>query len=161
MSTSLTSKYPLDFDALFKGQYITQAELEKITGKTAGTDEYQFALLSLQSQIQSETSCTVKISNKYELRVLTDEEASRHNYKLFLQNIRGMRSRFELNTAVDTAELSDEQKGKHERNLVVQSMYIQAITRTAKQIAIEGHKRRLPGKKNGNEEKSDETSISR
>lgn len=148
----LTDKYPLDFDAIYKGQYITQTELRKITGKTPGTDEYQFALLSLQAAIQSKTSCTVKIANKFELQVLTDEDASRHNHKLFLQNVRGMRSRFDLNTAVDIAELSEEQKAKHERNLVVQSLYIQAITMTAKQITVAAHKRQLPSKATENTE---------
>lgn len=156
MSAVLTDKYPLDFDAIFKGQVITQAELEQITGKKSGTDEYQFALLSLQSMIQEKTSCTVKISNKVELKVLTDEEASQHNYKLFLQNVRGMRSRFELNTAVDVAELSEGQRTKHERNLVVQSLYVQAITTTAKQIAVESHKRRLPGRVKGKQTEADE-----
>lgn len=146
MSALLTDKYPIDFEAIFKGQLITVEELQKITGKKPGTDEYQFALLSLQSAIQNKTSCTVKIQNKFELLVLTDEEASRHNHKLFLQNVRGMRSRFDLNAAVDVGELSDEQRAKHERNLVVQSLYIQAITTTAKQIAVEAHKRKLPSK---------------
>jgi hypothetical protein len=146
MSAALTDKYPLDFDAIVKGQVITQAELEQITGKRPGTDEYQFALLSLQQMIQEKTSCTVKICSKVELKVLTDEEASQHNHKLFLQNVRGMRSRFELNTAVDMGELSEGQRAKHERNLVVQSLYVQAITTTAKQIAVSSHKRRLPGR---------------
>ena len=146
MSTQLTDKYPLDFEAIFKGQHITQQELEQITGKKAGTDEYQFALLGLQQQIQNKTNCTVKISNKYELQVLTDEEASRHNYKLFVQNMRSMRTRFDLNASVDVSELSDEQRPKHERNLVVQGLYIQALAQTRKQIAVSGHKRTLPAK---------------
>lgn len=146
MAAKLTDKYPIDFDLLEKGQTITVEELTTILGKKPGTDPYQFALLGLQALVNEKTALTAKITDKFELRILTDEEAARHNYKLGIQGVRAMRYRHQKALEVDIALLSDESRNQHERNLIVMSRYVSAITATSKQIAVEARKRMLPGK---------------
>ena len=136
MNEGLLSKYPIDFSALRKGDEFSNQDLSVIVGKMPGTDEFRFAVMGLQGAIQDATSFTVKIISSG-MRVLTDPEAAIHNHRLFEQNRRGMFSRLHLNTAVDSSALSDDQRSKHERNIVTESRYVSALLRTTKQIVCD------------------------
>jgi hypothetical protein len=139
------NKYPMDFDAVRKGYFLTQSELEQITGYKAGTTKFRFALLGIQERIHKHTGFTVKIYNEKELRVLTDEEATRHNDRQFMHNVRGLRRRFILMSSVDHTKLSQDSLQQHKRSLVVQSQYIQALNNASKQVRISGARRATPG----------------
>lgn len=137
----MISKYPIDFDAVRKGDEFPPEELEDIFGKKPGTDEFRFAVLGLQSLIQERTGFTVKGMSSGGLRVLTDAEAAEHNQRIFAQNLRGMVARHALNCQVDVDNLSSDQKLKHDRNLLSQSRYVSALAHTTKQLTIEGSKK--------------------
>lgn len=131
-------KYPLDWDLLKKGDELNAMQLEDITGKKAGTDEFKFACMGIQALIQDRTGFTVKLQIDSSLRVLTDPEASEHNRRLFAQYLRGVATRHALNCEVDVENLAPEQRAKHDRTLLAQSRYVSAISQTTKEIRVRG-----------------------
>lgn len=135
----MTNQYPIDFDAVTKGQTFTTEELERITGQSPGTDAWVWELRGLQDGIQRRRLFTVK-NNGLELRVLTDTEAALHNQKLFRQNMRGMFARHRLDLAVDQSNLTPDERDRHGDNLITQSRYLTALTQTTKEIRVEGRK---------------------
>jgi len=139
----MLSRYPLDWDELSKGDVLSANELQRITGKTPGTDEFRFACMTLQSLIQAKTRFTVKLKGDHTLHVLFDAEAAEHNQQLFDQFKRSMVSRHFLNCEVDVDQLSPAQRARHDRTLLVQSRYVSAVGQTAKDIRLEASKRDL------------------
>ncbi len=145
---SEASRWPIDYDTLNKGDSITRERLERITGKAAGTKDYQLKLLAIQSQIERELHqrnrhWTVKIQ-KDEIRILTDSEASTYNHALQVQARCAMEKRFLLNSAVDIAALDDEQRKQHERTMEIDGKYLMAMQTVRKQLRLTSHKRRTP-----------------
>lgn len=143
-----TSRWPVDYDTLEKGDTVTRERLEQITGERAGSKGYQLKAIGLQSQIERELHSrgklwTVKIERE-EIRILTDPEASSHNHALQIQARKAMQKRFALNTAVDVAKLDDEQKKQHDRLMEVDGKYIQAITAVRQQLRLASHRRTVP-----------------
>jgi hypothetical protein len=132
----MLSKYPFDWEELQKGDILTTEELQRITGKTPGSDEFRFACMTLQSLIQDKTGFTVKLKGDETLQVLTDAEAAEHNSRLFGQFMRSMVSRHALNCEVDVDNLNPTSRAKHDRTLVTQSRYVSAIVQTTKEIRI-------------------------
>lgn len=119
-------KYPIDFDSVEKGDLLTQEMLEKITAEKFGTDKFTFKVLALQGRIIDETGYTVK-NHGDSLVVLTDEEASSYNDKMFKRFKRGMFHRHKLMQNVDVSQLSDTMRQEHERKVLSQSRYISAL----------------------------------
>lgn len=130
------SKYPFDYDQLKKGDELSPEEIERITGKKPGTDEYRFAVMGLQALIQDRTGYTAKCQSDGSLKVLTDPEAAEHNRKLFAQNLRAMANRHTLNTQVDVDNLPEDARRRHDQTLMVQSRYVSAMIRTTKEITV-------------------------
>lgn len=131
------NKFPIDFEELSKGDLLSLEELEQITGKKHGTNEFSFQLLSLQQKISDATGFTVKIKDGQELHILTDEEATKHNHNEFQRHKRGMFRRHNLMLAVDIAQLSESSKTAHERKLLRQGQLLQAMANSHKQKQIE------------------------
>ena len=129
----MISRYPMDFDDLQKGDIITVQELERLTGKKFGTNEFAFKALSLQAQISDATGFTVKIRNGEELHILTDEEASKHNHNEFQRHKKGMFRRNRLMGLVDMNALSETMRAEHERKLIKQGQLLQAMSGAKKQ----------------------------
>jgi hypothetical protein len=136
-------KYPIDYDALQKGDELTAEQLRDVLGKKPGTDEFRFAVMSLQALIQEKTGLTVKCTSDNGMRVLTDAEAAEHNRKLFAQNYRAMMFRHSLNAQVDVDNLSADQRSKHDRTLMVQSRYVSAMAGVTKFLSGGGEKKKF------------------
>lgn len=142
--------FPLDFDALQKGDSISPEHLEKLTEKTRGTDAYNLAVLALRERIireckDREKHFTVAVV-KGHLRILTDEEAAVYNMRTFRAAFRRQhRSLRMMANTVNTAALSDTQKKEHERNLIVCGKMLQAARSARAQIAATPHQRTTPG----------------
>jgi hypothetical protein len=140
MENGIISKYPLDFDELQKGDTLTSERLTEVTGKKPKTDEYRFAILGLQALIHERTDLVAKIQSDGSIRILTDPEASDHNDKLHLQGKRMMIVRHHMMSRVDIDNLTDGQRKRHDQRVMLQSRYVTALAREAKQIRIEGQK---------------------
>lgn len=134
-------KFPIDFDALTKGQEFTPVQLREILGKEPGTDAYRFAVMGLQALIHERTGFTAKCLTDGSIRVLTDAEAAEHNPKIFAQNLRSLILRHTLSTQVDVDNLNTEQRRNHDRNLMIQSRYISSIKGVTKQLAAQKPKK--------------------
>lgn len=139
----MLNKYPIDFSELEKGDILDVSILEQITGKKPGTREYKLKVLGLQGQIMRETGYTVKLHNDDELVILTDEEATKHNDEWFNRHKRGMFNRFELMKNVEVANLTEISAANHERKLLNQGKYIQALVGARKEkVLVIGSKRK-------------------
>lgn len=140
----LTDKYPIDVKALHKGQLLTVDQLQHITGKKP-TDQnaFAFALLALREFIQENSDFTVKLTVEG-LRILTDAEAAEYNHRRFRGHLVGLARRHERNSVVDASELPEAAARQHAHDLLNESRYLTALTKTAKRITVEEHKRSLP-----------------
>jgi len=139
-----TNKYPVDFEKIAKGDILTTEMLEKITAEKSGTQKYVFKVLALQGKISDETGFTVKSENGA-LLVLTDEQATSYNDRMFYRFKRGMFNRHKLMQQVDTLQLSDTMKAEHERKVLNQSRYISALRAPKKfEVKVE-HPKELNG----------------
>lgn len=141
--------FPLDFDALKKGDTIPPDRLEQLTGCERGTSKYQLAVLTLRERIVKEChergrEFTVAII-KGALRILTDSEASLYNARAFKGKFRGAGRALKRAARVDTSNLDDGQKKEHERNLIVFGKMLQAARSARAAIAATPHQRTTPG----------------
>lgn len=121
-----TNKYPVDFEAITKGDILTIEMLEKITAEKRESQKFIWKVLALQGQIMDETGYTVK-NDGGALVILTDEESSKYNDRMFYRFKRGMFNRHKLMQAVDVRQLSDTMRSEHERKILNQSRYISAL----------------------------------
>lgn len=130
----MESQYPLDFEALHKGQILEIEFLEKVFGTpyTRG-DRWSFRLMSLQAQIHDKTdlSCCV---DRDSIRILTDAEASQHNYQMVGRHVRGISRRTEKLLQVDRAQLDANGSVEHDRRLRVASAYAGAVLSARREI---------------------------
>lgn len=130
-------KYPIDFDAVTKGQFFTNADLVQILGKPeADLKAFRFAVMSFAQQIQDRTHFTTKITEEG-LHVLTDQQASEHNWKQFNSHKRGIVRRTRMMTDVDRAQLSTEEAQRHDARMLIQSRVLQAMRHASRQQKIE------------------------
>ena len=134
--------YPLDFDALVKGQFISNERLEEILG-IPRRDENRFrcAVLDLQGRIQ-QRGFTVRIDWATGLYILKDVDAIQHNDRLFNQYKRGMATRHRLSIAIDVEALTSQQRAQHDRNLLRQGRLLQAMTQETRSYRLEKRRNR-------------------
>lgn len=122
--------FPIDFDAVKKGDSWTPEELERLTEYSRESPHYAFAVLALKSMIVRE--CRDRNKNftvavvKGCLRVLTDEEAAEYNHQMVRSGIRRSVRSFRRLTHVDVANLSISQKCEHDRRVIVYGRMLQA-----------------------------------
>lgn len=145
---STTEKYPFDFDALDKGDVIPAERIEEITGHKRQEAAYGIALMALQSQVQSELLLrgrpVVVRCDKGALRILTDPEAADHTAKLFAQRKRQLVRAHGYGMRVQVANLDEQTRLSHERNIVVQGAQLAAM-HDARRTALKAVQRKTPG----------------
>jgi len=147
---SETRLYPLDFNALQKGDVIPPEQIEKIYNvNREDVKAYQLKKLVLASQIERELgdrgrSVTVR-GDGDSLRILTDPEAAEYNAKRFRHGLRAATRSHKRTMCVDVAHLDADQKLTHSRECVVQGKILQSIKDTKKALRLESHQRQTPG----------------
>ncbi len=67
-----TSKYPLDFEEIKKGDVITEDVIELAMDCKVGTKQFEFKMMALGAMIWHKTGYIVKAQNYTQLRVLTE-----------------------------------------------------------------------------------------
>jgi hypothetical protein len=151
----------LDMSGLMKGDYLSPALIEDVTGETEGTTGYQLALLNLKERIVATLADLAKtersdgtlnpdrlVTLKVEgggLRILTDPEAAVYNKVQGEAAVRKLRHANRRNLLVDESKLSDGERQGHYRTLEVQGRYLQAIRKVNRDLTVEPAKRRTPG----------------
>jgi len=145
---SSATRWPIDFDAIQKGDTFTPARLEEIIGATRNANHYRFSVLSLRDRIMRELElrnrpATVAII-KGCLCVLTDEQASVYTQRQCCIKIRGHFRNLRRMRNVCIENLSAEQRKAHERSLCVEGMVAASIRKTKRALLLEPHKRATP-----------------
>lgn len=145
---STTEKYPFDYDALNKGDVIPAERIEEITGIKRHEAAYSIAVMGLQSQVQHELidrgRDVVVRCDKGALRILTDPEAAEYTAKLFTQRKRQLVRAHGYGLRVQVANLDEQQRLSHERNIVVQGAQLAAM-HDARRLALKSVQRKTPG----------------
>lgn len=141
-------RWPIDYDALQKGDVIPSDLLERVTNTNRESAEYAFAVLKMKDRIERELhdrnrDWTLRI-HKGEIKVLTDPEAATFNHAEQVRARAAMMRRFLLALAVDVSLLDEDQRKQHERNVEVDGKYIQSMRDVRKQLACKGHQRNTP-----------------
>lgn len=144
-----TSRWPIDYDSLNKGDIIPVERCEEITGKRQGDSRYDLALLDLKDRIQGELHDRDKFwtlrTEKGAIKVLTDAEAYTYNHAEQVRARSAQVRRFALQSAVDVDKLSPDQRKEHERNVEVDGKYLQAMQGVRSQLRLSANKRNVPG----------------
>ncbi len=116
-------RYPLDYEALKKGDVISQEQLEHITGEQAGTQEFQLKVLGLREKIEGAKEDmgepVVLASHENTLRVLTDLEASERLNGHRRRAVRLLRRTVRRFGAVDVTEFSGDELYTHNRRVEI------------------------------------------
>lgn len=132
------TRYPIDFDALKKGDVISVEALIRITGLKPNEDGYPWAVMQLRSRIEEELEVRgypVTLAQiKGDLHILEDAEASSYNWSTHNKAIRGLYKSYRRNRSVDISALDEDQKRQHSKRLSNQSVYVQAISQAHKRI---------------------------
>jgi hypothetical protein len=141
--------FPLDFDALKKGDEIEADRLESITNTKRGTDQYNLAVLALRARIMQELKDRGKFVTvavvKGCLRLLTDEQAALYNARMYRAGFQRAGRSLKRLAKVDVGNLTDQQKQDHERTLLVFGKMLQAAKTARREIAATPYQRTLPG----------------
>lgn len=140
--------FPLDFDALKKGDVISEDRLEAITSEKRETKEYQFKAMSLADRIEREMAerglSVYAVVRREKIRILTDDEAKEHTQRLGLQAVRKLFRAVRKGGAVDTTGFTIEQKQEHERQIIMLGRYAAAIKQVRRELTVEPTTRTVP-----------------
>lgn len=140
----------IDFDLLEKGDYIEPGIVEKIVGMSQEHRSYGLACMGLRAQIErhfavkKEMIVTVKCEESG-VRILTDNEASVYNHNTVKRGARQIMNGQARNLAVDASKLSDQERRDHDRRLVTDGAYAQAVRKVKKQLEVTPNQRKSPG----------------
>lgn len=141
--------YPLDFDALNKGDVVTADRLEQITSEKRGTKDYQFKVMALAQRVETELAerglSVIAVVRREQIRILTDEEASEHTERLGEHAVKKLHRGFRKSAAVDTSGFTEEQQADHQRRLLRLGRYVAAIKAARKELTVEPTVRTVPG----------------
>lgn len=125
-----TKKWPVDFEAIKKGDIITEAQCRAALSPKDDKD-FQLKLLSLKDEIERRhadlgTVLTIKVTRN-SLHVLTDPEASEYNESRQQHALRHFVKSHRRLIGVEISNLSPEQAGEHDRRIAHSSNYMSAI----------------------------------
>jgi hypothetical protein len=130
-----TERYPLDYEALAKGDYIPPERIERISGCKRSDRNFAFACMRLKEEIQKNCDGFCVKQEGFGLRIQIDSEASGYLAALNNSRYRGIIRSNRLLMKVDQEKLTPAQQREHERRMFVQSRMLQAAL--AERRAIE------------------------
>lgn len=140
-----TEKYPLDFDALEKGQYIDAETLTHIFNVRPGTQLFSLKTMQLKMRIECERADLIARGEGQGIRILTDEEAGPYLHGRMEAHVRGLAKTSQKRSRIDPNALTPEQRAMHEsENRIGASVAVAARQAMRKQLRIEalqGYKR--------------------
>lgn len=127
-----TSKYPLDFTRLRKGDVIHGQELQQIVGFVPGHPRWNLALAGLCEAIlkNARLICCVQ---KDTVKVLTDEEADRYTMQEVNRAKRKVFRHTRNRALIDRTTLSDAEKARAETHDLIALNMTQHLRRAEKE----------------------------
>lgn len=148
---SKTTRFPLDFDVLQKGDVIGPDVLEEITQEKAGTDAYKLKVLGLRFQVEQhmeQRGCDVYVVGYHgdSVRILLDAEGDKHTTGVVVSSIRKMARFIQKQIRIDVSEFSEQQLHHHDRMVEVNGKTLQGTIRGRREaFKALPHKRNVPG----------------
>ena len=118
-------RFPLDFDAIEKGDVISQEEVEEIVGMEKEKDPEKFNLLRLQligqiiRELRDRDRFYTICQKRGSICILEDKEASPYNEKSINRGVHRMAQAQRRNLAVDTTKLTEKEQQAHSKRLLV------------------------------------------
>ena len=149
----MVTRFPLDAEALEKGDVITVSALERILKCKEDTKEYAFGLMSLREWIMREKErlgnpVTVSIHGG-SLIVHEDESASDYNDKCVESGLNQCKRGFKRLMQVDADNLTPEALAKHDKRLRRHSLMLQGAKMGRRgKLPLIPYKRCLTGSEN-------------
>jgi hypothetical protein len=142
-------RYPLDFDALNKGDIIPVEKIERITESRFGSMDYQLRAMQLRELIRRKLEArglivAIRFDHGH-LRILDDAEASVYASDAIQLALRKAISAHKTQLAVDAQQLTDEESDAHERRLIRDGRMIQALAQAGLNVPAITHRRTVPG----------------
>lgn len=144
-----TSKHPVDYDSLHKGDYIPPEVTQSIIRVNREDKMFSLRLTALAEHIEKE----LIIRNKHAtcvcehdgIRLLTDSEAAIYLRGVREQSINRMRRTLRRMVRVDTGALTECERQSHDKELLTTGRMVQMIRRARREIpALESHKSSSP-----------------
>ena len=142
--------HPLDVTKLQKGQVFTHADLEPIIQLKWPDEWWGVKLMVLQEQIRKQRKrlglplLTMR-THKGMLIICDDPDAARYNSMMGKRGIRRFARASARNLAVDSTNLTVEEKAAHDRTIMRQAMLLGAIrSATHSQLSVDAPRRTTP-----------------
>jgi len=144
------TKYPIDYDTLKKGDYITPEQVQDILGKDRESKNYGLHILRLKQIIEDKmeergTPVTAKVQLDG-IHILMDNEASEYRDNAFDVGLRKSSRAHAGLLNVDIRNLTEMEKAVHENAAYVNGKTLQAAMAGRKEAhKALPHKRNVPG----------------
>jgi len=123
------ARFPLDFDKLQRGDYLTPEQVEAATLKPRTDPQFWAAALQLRSMIlahfRARGDLVTVISEGDGLRILTHAEQAEYAPQREERAVRQLVLSHAEGKAVDVAQLSDDQRQRHERWMLRNAFRVQ------------------------------------
>lgn len=141
--------FPVDFDALNKGDFLDNEQLESILGVLQSHRLFKVKALALAARIEKEMRrrgkpATVTVERDGVL-VNPDGKASKHNDRQFRLGARKLSRSHRRQMEVDIRQLEPDEAKRHERSLLVNGAVLQAVRSTRSRFALPCKQRQTPG----------------
>lgn len=138
MMEQQAERYPLDFDALAKGQFIPPEQIEAIYAVKRDHKDYQFRCLTLRDEIMREREDLSVRMHKGGLRINTDQEAAAYHATEAQRACNKVRRQAEhLRSRIVRANLEGQQQIAYDREVAINNMRAAILRRkSAKRLAL-------------------------
>jgi hypothetical protein len=158
----LTPKYPIDLDALKKGDYISPEEISKIYSVPLTSSKFNLYALKLKCFIKEKSSqAEFQFLTKIEgggVRILTDKESIRYTDNLSDNTVRRLFRHLQDMMRIPVAQLGHEDRDLLDKSILKNSRRVHVIKKTDKETkAIPSIGRDTPSMLNGEISKKSET----
>ena len=137
------SRYPLNFDALKRGDSLSASECEKILAIGQSDDRYWKKLLRLKTEIEEHFEergdlSIVATTRDNGIQILTEEEASPYLQKRDKEGRGIMKRAIAKGALIDRSKLLDATREQHDRWLIVATHRLQMM-RTRPKLSDNGN----------------------
>lgn len=141
-----------DFNAIRRGDVIERREMERILatdgGPVTSDADYNFRVhlwvQNAQRKLRKLGKPMTLRTEKGDVYVLNDADASEHNTRMFGVALRKARRRHRMLLDVDRRRLSAEERLEHERAVTTQAAILQGMSVGRRSVAPEPHRRTTP-----------------
>ncbi len=145
-NVTISSEWPIEFSTLERGTYIEPETIERAYGVKRTDEGFRLRCLSLIDQIAKRTQIQGR-QDGHRIRLMTDAELLRWNWKQHEQHVRGMGrcARRGMDIRVNELTMPDQRMAEYQQTVMtVQASRARRELRRAKRgMALPGGKERL------------------